>query len=668
MLDGLRQGLVSRVPATISGMASIWRPGTGPEPGSRRVLPAASVLVLFLVTVLWAVAPAAQRRTQDGLRSLKTVAVPPPTGIETYVRDTRILVVLGKALFWDMQVGSDNRTACASCHFHAGADHRRQNQLASTPDTTRPVPLNRVLTTVDFPFFLFEDQNNRASRVVRDTRLIAGSAGVPLRQFVDISRDGGADQAADPDSLPAPGLGGLKVRQATTRNTPSVINAAFNVRNFHDGRASRAFTGRTPFGESDTAMNGLMLIDGVLHPHRVRMENASLASQAMAPPLNPVEMSYAGRTWPKLGKKMLRLVALGTQAIAPDDSVLGEFANTEGLGLRLNLSYAALVRAAFKPEFWESAAIVDAAGRAIDGVWRPRRSHEFTQMEFNFPIFWGLAVQAYQATLISDDTRVDRHLDGDRNALTGLELDGLNEFLSDASRCAQCHSGPEFTAASFTSVAARGFDARRPDAFGFFRIGVSPMDDDIGAGGTDGFGIPLFPAASHDSTRGLFKTPGLRNVELTGPYFHTGGAATLAQVMAFYDRRGDFREGGNLDPGFLASELGSRSGERLTAFLKALTDDRVRYERAPFDHPALCVPTGHPEAKPGVLVPDGNAPGQPVARDTWVLVPAVGQHGEKVPLQTFEELLLGIGNDGSRAHTMIAPCDAGKASAGRQLR
>ena len=125
-----------------------------------------------------------------------------------------MLEVLGKSLFWDAQAGSDNRTACGTCYFHAWAYHRRQNQLASTPDTSRlprrrgpaprAVPLNRVLAMEDFPFYLFEDQNNRSFRVVHDTRLTAVSAGVPLRQFVDISRDGSPDHAADPDSLPAP--------------------------------------------------------------------------------------------------------------------------------------------------------------------------------------------------------------------------------------------------------------------------------------------------------------------------------------------------------------------------------------------------------------------------------------------------------------------------------
>src|SRR6188472_3169333 len=81
------------------------------------------------------------------LASLKTVTPPLPTGLDRYVLDQAALVILGKALFWDMQAGSDGRTACATCHFHAGADHRVQHQL-SGPDAV----MNLVLTTQDFPF------------------------------------------------------------------------------------------------------------------------------------------------------------------------------------------------------------------------------------------------------------------------------------------------------------------------------------------------------------------------------------------------------------------------------------------------------------------------------------------------------------------------------------
>jgi cytochrome c peroxidase len=65
----------------------------------------------------------------QALGSLKTIGIPKPSNLDKYVRDEKTLLVLGKALFWDVQVGSDGQTACATCHFHAGADHRVQNQL-----------------------------------------------------------------------------------------------------------------------------------------------------------------------------------------------------------------------------------------------------------------------------------------------------------------------------------------------------------------------------------------------------------------------------------------------------------------------------------------------------------------------------------------------------------
>ena len=58
--------------------------------------------------------------------SLATVPVPGPGDevMRTLVRDRTAAVQLGKALFWDTRVGSDNHTACATCHFSAGADSR----------------------------------------------------------------------------------------------------------------------------------------------------------------------------------------------------------------------------------------------------------------------------------------------------------------------------------------------------------------------------------------------------------------------------------------------------------------------------------------------------------------------------------------------------------------
>jgi len=64
------------------------------------------------------------------LASLKTAAVPGPTAAElsNVIRNKSAAIQLGKAFFWEMQFGSDGNTACATCHFNAGADSRSFNQ------------------------------------------------------------------------------------------------------------------------------------------------------------------------------------------------------------------------------------------------------------------------------------------------------------------------------------------------------------------------------------------------------------------------------------------------------------------------------------------------------------------------------------------------------------
>ena len=103
--------------------------------------------------------------------------------------------------------------------------------------------------------------------------------------------------------------------------------------------------------------------------------------------------------------------------------MLGAMANPAGNGLKPEFSYAALIRDAFRPELYVSQAITDG----------------YTQAENNFALFWGLAIQAYEATLISNDSRVDQFLEGNTAALTPLEQQGLNEFRNGASQCMNCH-------------------------------------------------------------------------------------------------------------------------------------------------------------------------------------------------------------------------------------
>jgi cytochrome c peroxidase len=575
--------------------------------------------------------------------SLKNVRVPQPSNFTQYVRDPDALVVLGKALFWDMQLGSDGRTACASCHFHAGADHRIQNQLSNP---LGDFPANYTLSMADFPFHQLADINNAGSRVLRDNGMRVGSAGSFRRLFTDIVTGSGVEAGFDVNDLPAFSLEGINVRQVGPRNAPSIINAVFNFRNFWDGRASNIFSGLTPFGTADSRANAMVLADGQLTPEVVRIDNASLASQAVGPPVNPSELSYDGRTWPKLGRKMLSLRPLAAQRVAPDDSVLGPYANPNGRGLAAQHTYLGLVQTAFQPAYWNSPQIGDG----------------YTQAEHNFSVIFGLAIQAYESTLVSDDARLDRP-----NALTAQEQTGLQIFQGRG-QCSTCHGGPELTDASVANAnrngagqgPGRGGFGGGPDA-GFFRTGVRPAGDDIGLGGTDDFGNPLSAAVvrnpnAQQGVNGVFKTPGLRNVELTGPYFHNGGQATLEQVVDFYSRGGDFPQG-NVGRGIRRVNLSAGDRAALVAFLTALTDDRVRFERAPFDHPELCVPHGALDAASSGLKTLGNDARFPLsAADKWAGIAAVGRQGNTVPLQTFQELLAGTGTDGTRAHTLTDAC------------
>ncbi len=94
---------------------------------------------------------------------------------------------------------------------------------------------------------------------------------------------------------------------------------------------------------------------------------------------------------------------------------------------------------------------------------------------------------------------------------------------------------------------------------------------------------------------GAFKTSTLRNVALTAPYFHNGGESTLQQVVEFYNRGGDFHDQNidNLDADIQNLGLTDAEKANLVTFLSALTDERVRFDKAPFDHPQLFIPNGH---------------------------------------------------------------------------
>jgi cytochrome c peroxidase len=636
--------------------------------------------------------------------SLKTNSVQDPPNLGDFVVDKTAAVALGKALFWEMQASSDNSTACASCHFHAGADNRVKNQLSPggggvfdpVPSPNKGGP-NYTLTAADFPFHQLSNVNDRDSNVVFDSDDVVGSAGVFPS---DYAKTMGVLEQPTLASDATFSVNGIQTRRVTGRNAPTVINAALNFRNFWDGRANFVFNGVSPFGPRDKSAqiwcddwytdNTGASVERAVKAY-VRIPFASAASQAVGPALSKFEMSSASRVFSDLGHKLISSRPLLYQTVSATDGVLGKYRYAYGFGL--NIGYEQMIKAAFQPDFWN---VPDATFKASSGL-------PYRQIEANFSLFWGLAIQLYESTLISNDSRFDQYANGDTTKLTAQEQLGLAIFTSDKGKCVNCHKGAEFTGASSRMVLgsqADGFGGDGPienmlmgdqtSAIydnGFYNIGVAPTSNDVGIGGFDGLielpdlpnGNPLSFSRSfkgllggksapdsysmnldpcvwmvvegcsivrspgiRDAVDGSFKTPTLRNVELTGPYFHNGSYATLEQVVDFYNRGGNVRRTSNGDTSAYGSNtsnfaaevmpLGLSDAEKaaLVAFLKTLTDDRVRYERAPFDHPSLKVTNGHKGDNVTVQSTDGVK-----ALDDTLSLPAVGAAGLSTPIKPF---------------------------------
>jgi cytochrome c peroxidase len=628
--------------------------------------------------------------TNPGPGTLKEIPIPEPTNIAAYVRNRDAAIVLGKALFWDMQVGSDGVQSCGSCHFRGGADPRSINTVnpggADNPDPTINLRgPNTQLRQSDFPLTRFADSTDRHSKMLRSIDDVVSSQGVRLSQFLRAERGAIADNTV-PVPDPVFNIQGINTRRAEPRNTPTMINAAFTLHNFWDRRARNIFNGVNPHGAGDVNAR-VLRATGLNHiaPVTVRIANASLASQAVGPPLSDREMGSLGRTFLDVGQRLASAKPLRQQRVHPNDSVLGPYAD-ERRGL--NTTYAALVAKAFEPRWWRSDLLVVKASNGstsfVPRPNRPLRDNEYTLTEYNFSLFFGLSVQLYEMTLISDDAPIDRFFEGQRNALTAQEKRGLGIFTSETSdaACSGCHSGAEFTDNARRILNGAIVDGEQQPAEwsermfngacevvaydqGTYNLGVRPTEEDRGQGSNDPFGNPLsfiklltmhpsqipsqellsypvpnianppFAMGERTLTEGTFKVPSLRNLSLTAPYFHNGGQRTIRQVVEFYNRGGDFREHNieNIDFEVGKLNLTEQQIDDLVAFLgRPLTDMRVVLQKAPFDHPQLFVPNGHPMGRDGR--PRVNDEG--VARDIMLEIEAVGRHGGPLPTGFLE--------------------------------
>jgi len=464
----------------------------------------------------------------DGTERMRLVVRRPD--LLEFIADADVAVALGKAFFWDMQAGSDfgrrvidgrlvyQGTACASCHFRGGADPRDRhtsrvayvawNRYRLDPD--HPAAADAADPRVHLGEFAQRDFVVNADVMAEppDVTLVVGSQGVEPRVFDGLnvaSPPGRREWRSELSSPRRPGCeacpppaadvtlpewmmflegqrpAGRLLRQITGRNSPTVVNSVFADRLFHDGRAESTFNGFSIFGDHDhREVLHRRDATGRVHPVRVAISHAALASQAVGPIVNEVEMSYLGRTFPDVAEKMLDRPWLEHQEVSPTDSMLSLKPLYRKDGRRL--TYRQLVKKAFRHEWWaEAPQGPDHADvpLVLRGSCDDPEARMGTLFEANFPLFWGLSLMLYQSTLISNAAPFDAMMRGDgalvearwreeyRRLLSPVVMDrfvspapdgrpapelttgtavfqlGFRTFL--ARGCVECHDGPLFS-------------------------------------------------------------------------------------------------------------------------------------------------------------------------------------------------------------------------------
>lgn len=191
------------------------------------------------------------------------------------------------------------------------------------------------------------------------------------------------------------------------------------------------------------------------------------------------------------------------------------------------------------------------------------------------------ALAAFERTQLSGNSPFDRFMAGDEGAVSEAQKRGWELFRGKA-QCIECHSfdasSPFFTDFRFhnTGVATKhrsfGEPARR-----------SPASGGAGAGGRrrpelrPGVAeLGRFLVTGRPEDLGAFKTPTLRDVELTSPYMHDGSEKTLLDVVRFYNRGGERNP--SLDSRVRPLHLTDLEMNDLVEFLRALTSDDVLRE------------------------------------------------------------------------------------------
>ncbi len=150
-----------------------------------------------------------------------------------------------------------------------------------------------------------------------------------------------------------------------------------------------------------------------------------------------------------------------------------------------------------------------------------------------------LAIEVFESTLLTPNAPFDLFMQGDEDALTQEEKDGFELFVNKG--CVSCHMGINIGGTGYFPFGV----VERPDAF------ILPEDD-----------LGRYSVTNVEADKYAFKSPSLRNIELTPPYFHSGSVWSLEDAVRIM---GDAQLGATLTDDDVA---------KITAFLRSLTGDQ----------------------------------------------------------------------------------------------
>lgn len=160
------------------------------------------------------------------------------------------------------------------------------------------------------------------------------------------------------------------------------------------------------------------------------------------------------------------------------------------------------------------------------------------------------AIASFERTIVSRTSAFDMWVSGDSDALTEREIAGFKVFTDpNKGNCEVCHSAPNFT------------------DNGFHNVGLAAMDENLDLGRYSI--IPL------SSLKGAFKTPTLRDISYSAPYFHDGSSSNLDQVIEHYVS--GWEGIANVSRNMKAISLTQEETENLKYFLNALASPKQAF-------------------------------------------------------------------------------------------